>query len=331
MKYLIKKIFIYNLFMILLLISIAKSDEKGCFSYDCLKDRNIDITIIFDNSLFSEFNLRELLSSNFNYINDFYYQQFKIKWNIKNINNFNQNKRIDNISELYSFHKKEIKKIIKDSEANIGLVIAGNNIKGLGIAGTFSNIAIVSNLNNLDHKTGSIIIAHELGHLFGAWHTQKPFDFMLYKGANKFDVSKESKAIIKLMRNYNFNPDSILTNEILLKRISRIYKRHHARHEIDPVARLLTDRGIEYFESKNYLQAEYILKRSLKFYGRWGKTRMVLSKTLFELNKFNDSFIELTRAVFFGEKPDYIFEKKLRDKFIELQKNNPDIENPFDV
>ena len=47
---------------------------------------------------------------------------------------------------------------------------------------------------------------------------------MLYKVANKFDVSKESKAIIKLMRNYNFNPDSILTNEILLKRFLEFIK-----------------------------------------------------------------------------------------------------------
>ena len=37
---------------------------------------------------------------------------------------------------------------------------------------------------------------------------------------------------------------------------------------------------------------------------------MLLAKTYYELEKYNESFVELTRAVFFGAKPDLIFEKK---------------------
>ena len=56
---------------------------------------------------------------------------------------------------------------------------------------------------------------------------------------------------------------------------------------------------------------------------------MILSKTYYELGNFNNAFTELTRAVFFGSHPDLEFENKLRNKFIDIQKLDPSINNPF--
>lgn len=305
------------------------SNDDGCFSYECFEDRIINVLVLYDSKYYSEEIIEKLIIERFIKVNEFYYSQFKINWNFFEKKSFHYNEGIKNISELYSFHKSEIINLIKQSNAEIILSIIGHDIKGLGIAGTFSNYAMVSNLNKLDMETGSIIIAHEFGHLFGAWHTQKTNDFMLLSGANTFDTSKESKAIIKLMRNYNFLPDSIINNTKLLERVSRIYQRHHARFEIDPVARLLTDSGNEAYTNRDYNKAEKFLKNSLSFYGKWGKTRMILSKTYYELNRYDESFLELTRAVFFGAKPDLLFEEKLRNKFIELQKIDPNIVDPF--
>ncbi|MBT7076321.1 MAG: hypothetical protein HN930_01230, partial [Pelagibacterales bacterium] len=47
------------------------------------------------------------------------------------------------------------------------------------------------------------------------------------------------------------------------------------------------------------------------------------------LGNFNNAFTELTRAVFFGSQPDLEFENKLRNKFVDLQKLDPSINNPF--
>ena len=154
-------------------------------------------------------------------------------------------------------------------------------------------------------------------------------DFMLVSGANKLLTSKESSSILKLMRNYNFIPETIVNNDKVLNRISRLYDRHHARGEINPVARLLTDYGNNFYLNKQYNKALTILKKSIKYYGRWGKTRMILSKTYYELGNFNNAFTELTRAVFFGSHPDLEFENKLRNKFIDIQKLDPSINNPF--
>ena len=133
------------------------------------------------------------------------------------------------------------------------------------------------------------------------------------------------------MRNYNFDPKTILNKDIMLNRISRLFKRHHAKGEIDPVARLLTDAGNSLYHKKKYNESVQLLIKSNKYYGRWGKTRMVLSKIYYELNMLQDSFVEYTRAIFFGSKPDKKHENKLKKKFIELQKNDPTISNPFNL
>ncbi|MBH87929.1 MAG: hypothetical protein CMJ12_02085 [Pelagibacterales bacterium] len=58
---------------------------------------------------------------------------------------------------------------------------------------------------------------------------------------------------------------------------------------------------------------------------------MILSKNYYELDMLQDSFTEYTRAIFFGAKPDKEHENKLKKKFIDLQKNDPTIKNPFEL
>ena len=152
---------------------------------------------------------------------------------------------------------------------------------------------------------------------------------MLVSGASHLLAGKESSSIVKLMRNYNFTPETIINNSKVLNRISRLYERHHARGEINPVARLLTDYGNKYYLNKNYSSALDILKDSITYYGRWGKTRMILSKTYYELGMYSNAFTELTRAMFFGSQPDLDYENKLKNKFIELNELDPNINNPF--
>ena len=131
------------------------------------------------------------------------------------------------------------------------------------------------------------------------------------------------------MRNYNFDTNLLVNENKILKRISRLYNRHHARGEINPVSRLLTDIGASLYIKKEYNKSIQLLNKSNKFYGRWGKTRMLLSKNYYETGLYNKSFLELTRAVFFGAVPDLKFENKLRQKFIDLKKIDSNINNPF--
>ena len=325
------------LFLLILLVNkVLLANENVCIDTICNESdsqsynneiREIKVLVLYDDNNFFEEGWEDNLNERFIEVNNFYYSNFKIKWKITAIQQYPFSKDIEKLSTLFSLHKEDILKL--DTDAEVILSIIGRDIKGSGIAATFSKIIMVSNYDKLLSYRSSVIIAHELGHLFGAWHTQRTEDFMLVSGASHLLAGKESSSIVKLMRNYNFTPETIINNSKVLNRISRLYERHHARGEINPVARLLTDYGNKYYLNKNYSSALDILKDSITYYGRWGKTRMILSKTYYELGMYSNAFTELTRAMFFGSQPDLDYENKLKNKFIELNQLDPNINNPF--
>jgi len=298
---------------------------------DCYKKRIINVLLLYEYETVLDEEWQGNIKNRFEEINKFYSSNFNIEWNVIDSQKFEFDKNIDNLSELFSFHKEEISGITNNIQAEVILCIIDRDIKGLGIAATFSNIAMVADSSKFNSYKNSIVVSHEFGHLFGAWHTQRKNDFMLVSGANQLRTSNESNTILKLMRNYNFDPETIINNDLILNRISRLYSRHHAKREIDPVARLLTDAGKKLYLKKEYKEAIKLLIRSNKYYGKWGETRMILSKNFYELDLLQDSFTEYTRAVFFGSKPDKEYENNLKKKFIDLQKINPTVRNPFNL
>ncbi|MDG2001291.1 MAG: M12 family metallo-peptidase, partial [Alphaproteobacteria bacterium] len=326
-----KVIFIKKtIFIVLILISIslnsniAHSEKSECndsINKDTIKESNCDqkrvinILLLYDAEMLLDREWQNNIFNRLEEINKFYYENYKIEWRITDTQKFKFDKNIDNLSSLFSLHKKEISKLTDNIKAEVVLAIIERDIKGIGIASTFSNVVMVSDSSKFKNYINSVVVAHEFGHLFGAWHTQRKNDFMLFSGANKLLGSKESNTIIKLMRDYNFDSKAIINNHIILNRISRLYSRHHAKGEIDPVARLLTDEGNSLYLEKKYSEAIKILKKSNNYYGRWGNTRMILSKSYYELDLLQDSFTEYTRAVFFGSKPDKEHENNLRNKF----------------
>jgi tetratricopeptide (TPR) repeat protein len=98
---------------------------------------------------------------------------------------------------------------------------------------------------------------------------------------------------------------------------------------VNPVARLYADQGIIHLNNKNYNEAVKAFENSVKYDDGWGKNRILLAKAYYEVSKYNESFMEYSRSVFFGAKPDKVFKEKLRNKFLELKKNNPQLSNPF--
>ena len=297
----------------------------------CYDRRIINVLLLYDAGMVLDKEWQDNIDVRFEEINKFYFDSYKIKWKIVDTQQFKFDTNISNLSSLFSIYKEEITNLTDNIEAEVVLSIIERDIKGIGIAATFSNVVMVADSTKFNNYINSVVIAHEFAHLFGAWHTQRKDDFMLFSGANKLLGGNESNTILKIMRDYNFDPKTIINNDVILNRISRLYGRHHAKGEIDPVARLLTDEGNSLYIDKKYHEAIKILQRSNKYYGRWGNTRMILSKSYYELDLLQDSFTEYTRAVFFGSKPDKEHENNLRNKFIDLQKIYSTIINPFEL
>jgi len=92
---------------------------------------------------------------------------------------------------------------------------------------------------------------------------------------------------------------------------------------------LYADEGISNLKNKEYNIAVKNLENSVKYDVGWGNSRMYLAKAYYFTERFNESFTELTRAVFYGARSDAEFENKLKNKFLELSNQDPTISNPF--
>lgn len=302
--------------------------------------RVIKVNLVYDSFLDKNIEWHKNIRERFDEINKFYTERFDIHWELSRKTKFNFERPFNTISDVFSKYKDKITALNVNNEGVV-ICILSEDLPGKGIAGVFSNLVMISDSSYLKSKNSGVIIAHELGHLFGAWHTRRKDDLMYIRGARNYKAGTETNSIIKLMRNYDFKESTLLKNRDLLKRISKLYKRFHARseadptvrryslNEVNPVARLYTDQGISFLKYNQYNQAIEFLEDSTKFDAGWGRTRMYLAKAYFGKNRYQESFTELTRAVFFGANPDKIFEEKLKKKFEELKKIDPEVINPF--
>ena len=303
--------------------------------------RIIKVHLLYDEEFTSEPNWENNIHNRFIEINKFYNDKFDLHWEITKKSKYDFEGDFKNISDVFSKFRDRIISVLNNSDEEIIICIIGKDIPGKGIAGVFSRLVMISDSSHLKDRDSGVIIAHELGHLFGAWHSRKADDLMYQRGARHYKAGVETTSMIKLMSNYNFNVSSLLNNPKLLKRISRLYGRFHARseadptvrryslNEVNPVARLYADQGIIHLKNKNYIKAVEALENSVKYDVGWGKNRILLAKAYYEVSRYNESFLEYSRSVFFGAKPDKVFKEKLRNKFLELKKKNPQLINPF--
>lgn len=322
------------IFFTYLIFSFYKSNNL--FANEILHDdkvseeiRIINITVFYDN-----INHKDVLISNlknrFKEINNFYIKNFNIKWKILDLKYFNFNSDLINLSDIFTLYRDSLEKISLNSNSEVILGIITRPIRGKGIASTFSNFALISSSDILKNSESSLVISHEFAHLFGAWHTRTKGDFMQINNYSKNPiVSNTKKQLMILMKNYNFNSNLVLEDKNLLKKISRLYKNNHMIGEIDPVARLYTDNAYKYYSNKKFTEALINLKKSNEIHKRWHINTLLLAKTYFELGLYDDSFVAYSRAIFYGSRVDIIFENKLNQKFIDLQKNDSTINNPF--
>ena len=72
--------------------------------------------------------------------------------------------------------------VLNNRDEEIIVCIIGKDMPGKGIAGVFSRLVMISDSSHLKDRDSGVIIAHELGHLFGAWHSRRADDLSVSCG-----------------------------------------------------------------------------------------------------------------------------------------------------
>ena len=118
------------IYSIIFINKVALANEGVCIDNGCHETRVIKVLVLYDDEFFFEKGWENNLYNRFAEINDFYYSNFKIKWEVIAIKQYSFNKKIEKLSTLFSLHKEDILKLETDAEVVLSIIVRelpGNN------------------------------------------------------------------------------------------------------------------------------------------------------------------------------------------------------------
>jgi len=288
-----------SLLKFILLFFIFINDLSG------LENKTIDVCVLADEEFQSFKNWVRLIHKRFKKVNHFYIQNFGIQFNIKEIKTIQSNNTILSINEMFV----DMKANTLCSHSEIVVIYIGQIVKGSGISSTLSNKLMVVENNLSISQDSSLILAHELAHLFGAWHNKKKGYLMNDSGFAGFDLDPGTKAIIKFMKNRDFKKHGADLSENVIKKINILFERYKTIDEINPIARVYVDRAVYLTKNGKIKNAIQILLKAKKLAGRWSFPRILLAENYFANKEYDKAYTEYNLARFFGAKKNEKLEK----------------------
>ena len=289
----------FSLFWIPLLFFDFKNDIYAS------EKRILQVCVIVDEEFISVQNWKEIINKSFNKVNSFYSGNFGLLFHINEFKTLTSNNSILSINEMFV----DMKDRVECTDSEIGVIYIGQVIKGSGISATLSDrLMIVDNKLSL-HEDSSIILAHELAHLFGAWHNKKKNYLMNDSGFAGFNLDPGTKAVIKFMSNRDFNKHGADLSDNTTKKFTTIFQRYKTIDVINPLSRVYIDRAIYLKEKGKISKAIKLLVKSKNLSGRWEKPRMLLAESYFINKDYENAYMEYNLARFFGAKRNEKLEK----------------------
>ncbi|HET8578601.1 MAG TPA: tetratricopeptide repeat protein [Methylomirabilota bacterium] len=113
-------------------------------------------------------------------------------------------------------------------------------------------------------RTPEQTLAHELAHLFGAFHPSRGVDSLMRPlgAAEKFD--DQTSRVIRLMRTYDFRRGVLGLDEAVRRTWSAIYAKGHAADEPNPLASAIRNAGLDLLRSGKIDDGEAALREAVK-------------------------------------------------------------------
>jgi tetratricopeptide (TPR) repeat protein len=106
-------------------------------------------------------------------------------------------------------------------------------------------------------------IAHEFGHLLGAWHAAKRGTVMTAPSASTLCFDDEARELIPLVRDFDFKKGLDQLDDAKVAAFDRLYRRSHAVDADHPIAYALTVRAYRRVSERKYDLAVADFERSI--------------------------------------------------------------------
>lgn len=229
-----------------------------------------------------------------------YENNFQIRFEIAKITPWNPDASTVNPEDLVRLLKKQIGR----EEADLLIGFSGracekkNNGIMHGAAVNFSSLALaMTECGDSSNAWRSIVLSHELAHLFGAFHVANSDSVMAVNSpqyANVFD--EQNTKVIYLMRDFDFSRSMAGINKETIKEILNIFAVSHAEGDINPVAAGYYNFGSDLSDDGKYEEAITAYKEAIKIEPKFSQAYYNLGVALQRKNVYNKEAI-LNEAV----------------------------------
>ncbi len=143
-----------------------------------------------------------------------------------------------------------------------------------------------------------LAVVHEIAHLFGAFHVEQQESVMreTVGGPRTFQFDIENGKLMRLMRDYDFEAGVEAIPSEVADRITQVWKRGAVKHDSNPLAEALFNRGIELINEDDIEAAIDVWKRSAKADTTFAGVRGTMGITYSELGQYDEALRELRAA-----------------------------------
>jgi tetratricopeptide (TPR) repeat protein len=191
-----------------------------------------------------------------------YERFFQIKLGITEIINWNLADKSGDPDALLKVLRKDVPR--GDSDLVIGFSAQKCSGRLHGMAGAFRSEALVMT-NCGTPVTSEQVLVHEIGHLFGAFHVTDKKSIMASSASAPADaIDGQTKAVIMLMRNFDFQKGLPGIGQGVKKEFNSIYEQGHTADAINPLAIAARNFGLNLVEEGKTSEAIQYFQESIQ-------------------------------------------------------------------
>lgn len=270
-------------------------DRQSYGAYDARQVRAITVTVAVDEEFARSKDWRTTVRDDIQFANE-RFASFGVRFVLQDVGELRTLGPASTIQELYN----GVNQMESVKHTDIAVVMSGRELPessvghapDIGLAELFGSVVLVRcapESAQSRYRRGTLL--HELGHLFGAWHTADEHSIMRSHAESNEALNFDSDAadMIRRFRLRDFSRGAEGLTEADITDVSKRFRERHIPGEVHPIASALCGLSCRMWRRGDVLSAEMMIESAIRLSeeleGIEGRNTIVLRGLLSELRR----------------------------------------------
>ncbi len=163
-----------------------------------------------------------------------------------------------------------------------------------GLATAFDPRVLVFEITGAPEELQAAALAHEIGHVFGAWHARQGGTLMSLPSGGKLDAA--ALACFRIARAVDFRQGIASLSPDAIEELQKLWKSSGAEPATNPVYRFYSSLGEEQIRRRNVIEGRENLTKAVKYAPEIAKTHLDLGNVDIATRDYMDAVDEFRAA-----------------------------------